>query len=331
VQELCIQKNVKQGLYMHTSCAVIILGHGTRRQAASQGFFALVDRIGRRLWPARVVPACFSCGQPTLDEQAAQLVAENVSRIIIFPYFLLSGKHIADELPEVVQKLQEAFPRVRFDLLETMEDEPLLEAIVVTRLQGDVRSEAAVEPDASRDDEIVAGHFATTGLSDDRFPFFRALALATGDLALAADLRMSGPVDRVYAEATASSLPVLCDSPALRAGVESMGRPAVCIPGSAHQGRSFLKEHMSQGIIALGSSSACLDLVLDLMRDGLNPRLVIALPPGFAGAPLSKARLSRQRDLAFISNAGTGGGISCVLAMIQALEYTASHWSKTGI
>jgi sirohydrochlorin ferrochelatase len=320
---------------MNTSCAVIILGHGTRRKEASQGFFALVDRIGRRLWPALVVPACFSCGQPALDDQAAQLVAKGVSRIIIFPYFLLSGKHIADELPEVVQKLRKVFPRVRFDLLETMEDEPLLEAIVVTRVQGDVRENGSGVPNGSpsaNDDDIIAGHFATTGMAPAHYPYFRALAQATGDLALAADLRMSGPVDRVYAEATASGVPVLCDSAALTAGVEALVRRAVCIPESVRQGRSFLKEHMSQGIVALGSSSVLLNEVLDLVREAQNPpRLVIALPPGFADAPVSKARLARQRDLATISNTGTGGGISCVLAMIRALDAAASRPSEPGI
>jgi precorrin isomerase len=325
VQKLWIQKNVKQGIHMHTSCAVVILGHGTRRKAASQGFFALVDRIGRRMWPVRVVPACFSCGQPTLYKQAAQLAAENVSRIIIFPYFLLSGKHIAEELPEVVQELREHFPDIRFDLLETMEDEPLLEAIVVTRLQGDVWSTGRVGADEIKNDQIIAGHFATTGNPAALYPFFRAMALATGDLALAAAIRICGRADLAYGEPHSSALPVLCDSTALTAGVEAMGRKAVCIPEPS-QSKAFLEKNLSGAIVALGSSSLLLVQILDLVQEGLTPPcLLVALPPGFTDAPLAKERLAGHEDIVYISNAGTGGGISCVLAMIQALESLTSQ------
>jgi precorrin isomerase len=315
---------------MHTSCAVVILGHGTRRKAASQGFFAFVDRIGRRMWPVRVVPACFSCGQPTLREQAEQLIAKNISRIIIFPYFLLSGKHIADELPDVVQELREGFPCIRFDLLETMEDEPLLEAIVVTRLQGDIRAMGRDAGGDMQNDEIVASHFATLGNPASHYPFFRAMALATGDLALAAEVRICGRVELAYAGSKPSALPLLCDSTPLTAGVEAMGRKAACIP-EASQSKVFLEKNLSGAVVALGTNSVILVQILDLVQEGLTPPgLLIALPPGFTDAPLAKARLAGHDDIVYISNAGTGGGISCALAMIQALESLTSKRNQPG-
>ena len=303
---------------MNTSCAVIILGHGTRRQEASLGFFALVDRIGRRLAPARVLPACFSCGSPTLAEQAAELARDRVTRIIIFPYFLLSGKHIADELPEVVQELREGFPQIHFDLLETMEDEPLLEAIVVTRLQGYVRECDCGSPDASAgsDDEIIAAHFATTGKPDDHFPFFRALALATGDLALAADIRVNGPVVRAFGDVMVSGKPLLCDTRELAAAVRSTGLEAVSVADEVDRLKGFFNDHLSQSIVVVGSDPLIIDTLLQIPH---TPALVIALPPGFSNAPSIKQRLA-QTSLTHITNLGTGGGISCALAVIRALH-----------
>jgi len=297
---------------------VVILGHGTRRKAASQGFFAFVDRIGRRLAPARVLPACFSCGSPTLAEQAAELARDKVTRIIIFPYFLLSGKHIADELPEVVRELREVFPRVHFELLETMEDEPLLEAIVVTRIQGHVREcdWGSLDASCGDDDDIIAAHFATTDKPDDIFPLFRALALATGDLSLAADIRVHGPVVSAFGGAIASGKPILCDTEELVAAVRFMGHEAVCVVTEGDRIKGFFKNHLSESIVAVGSDHQIVDT---LLQKSPTPALVIALPSGFSDAPSIKQRLA-QTTITHITNPGTGGGISCVLAVIRALH-----------
>ncbi len=306
---------------MKTCCAVIILGHGTTRKEASEGFCELVARVGRRLAPARVLPACFSCGRPTLYEQTSVLARENVTRVIIFPYFLLSGRHIADELPEVVQKLREAFPHIHFDLLETMENEPLLEAVMLTRLQGCLREiPKAEEASATHDDRIIAQHFATTGKPDEQFPLFRAVAWATGDLALAADLTVSDHAAHVFAKALVAGKPVFCDSKELAAGIRSLGLEAVCLPAVSNDGETAFKEQVAGAVVALGSEVEILDAFYDVQE---KPALVIALMPGFTAAVAAKKRLA-ESPLASIVNKGTGGGISCVLAVIRALHAMSS-------
>jgi precorrin isomerase len=312
--------NVQQGFGMSSSCAVIILGHGTRRTTASQGFFALVDRIALRLAPIRVVPACFSCGQPTLGEQAAALIREKVSQVIIFPYFLLSGKHIADELPLEVQELRQTFPHARFDLLKTMEDEPLLETVVVTRLQGVVRTDGCSDPATCRDEAIIAGHFSLTNKPSHQFPLFKAMALATGDLALAAEMQVQGDVGRAMAHAEASQTAILCDTQMLTAGVRSLGLAAANIPQSPVRARKFLEQHMPGAVVAVGTNPFFIELVMDLVQTGsLRPGVLIGLPCGFTTAPAAKKRLAAS-DLVHITNPGSGGGIACVLGLIRALS-----------
>ncbi len=306
---------------MKTCCAVIILGHGTTRKEASEGFCELVARVGRRLAPARVLPACFSCGRPTLYEQTSVLARENVTRVIIFPYFLLSGRHIADELPEVVQKLREAFPHIHFDLLETMENEPLLEAVMLTRLQGYLRDiPKAEEISTTHDDRIIAQHFAAAGKPDEQFPLFRAVAWATGDLALAADLTVPDHAAHVFAKALAAGKPVFCDSKELAAGIRSLGLEAICLPAVSHDGETAFKEQVAGAVVALGSEVEILDAFYKVQE---KPALVIALMPGFTAAVAAKKRLAEKSPLTSIVNKGTGGGISCVLAVIRAL-YTSS-------
>ncbi len=299
---------------MNTCCAVIILGHGTRRQEASQCFFDLVARIGRRLAPVRVVPACFSCGSPTLNERVTELAGENITRIIIFPYFLLSGRHIADELPEVVQKLGDAFPQIRFDLLESMKDEPLLEAAMVSRLESYVQENEGTDRSMTDDEEIMNWHFATTDQPAGHFPLFRALALATGDLALAADIHRYGPVERAFAQGIAAGKPLLCDTCELAAGLTALGFKAVCIPSSC-QAQDFLTEHMAGSVIVIGSQATLINTVVDTAGE---PALVIGLAPGFTLARAAKTYLA-QSDLTSIVNGGTCGGISCALAIVRAL------------
>ncbi len=322
---------------MNDTCGIIILGHGTRRKEAGETFFALVDKVALRISHARVVPACFSCGTPSLPEQARQLAGAGCTTIIIFPYFLLSGKHIAEELPGFVEDLIKEFPHIGFELLATMEDEPLLEELVVTRLlrhmhrEGDQRRH--LEALEENQQGIIHALASGARMPADRLPLVAGIAHATGDLSLALGLRMHEGAIPAGRAVLGRGTAVLCDSPMISAGLSSL--PARMIPGMEGPGSDFsgagdasvseacvrfLMEHMAGGILAVGREPGILHLVMDLVTRGVSaaPALVVGLPVGFVDASSAKERLVRS-GLVYISNAGPRGGALCVVAVLKAL------------
>ena len=317
--------------------AIIILGHGTRRKQAGETFFSLVDKIACRLAHVRVVPACFSCDSPSLEEQARQLARDGYTRIIIFPYFLLSGKHIADELPCFVDALKAEFPAVSFELLATMEDEPLLEEIVVTRLFAYVLdNDDIVEPSGSvcegSEERILGAPLLQIAHAAEHLPLLQAVARATGDLSLAQGLHIHEQALAAGRSALMTGGSVLYDSPMIAAGVPTLttemipGQEAVDndlhVTHDLPTALSFLKERMAGNIVAVGKHPEVLRMVMDLVAHGTpEPALVVGLPVGFAGASDAKKKLGRS-GLVYISNNGPRGGISCVVAVLQALSMT---------
>lgn len=113
---------------------IIILGHGSRRKAVEDSFQVLVERIAKRTPGARVVPAFFSLGTPTLDEQVALLIGAGVTSVVIMPYFLYNGVHVETDIPVLVSRLEQKYQHVRFKILPTLENDPGLEDLLVSRV-----------------------------------------------------------------------------------------------------------------------------------------------------------------------------------------------------
>ena len=113
---------------------IVILGHGSRKKTVGDSFRILVDRIAGRTPGAMVVPAFFSLGTPTLDEQVAVLVDEGASMIVIMPYFLYNGVHVEVDIPALVSRLEHKYSHVRFKVLPTLENDPGLEDLLVNRV-----------------------------------------------------------------------------------------------------------------------------------------------------------------------------------------------------
>ena len=118
---------------MHNT-GMIVLGHGSRRKEVSLQFTAMVGRVASRMRGARVLPAFFSLGEPTLADQVGELVSQGCRRIVVMQYFLYNGVHIEQDIPQMIAALREEFPGVEFVIQPTLQDDPALEGLIVDRL-----------------------------------------------------------------------------------------------------------------------------------------------------------------------------------------------------
>lgn len=82
--------------------AVLLVGHGSRKR----GFDAPMRRVARRLrargqWGV-VRLAFLEIATPGVAEALHALVDEGHRRILVVPYFLQAGRHVTEDLPELV-------------------------------------------------------------------------------------------------------------------------------------------------------------------------------------------------------------------------------------
>ncbi|MEJ7616300.1 MAG: CbiX/SirB N-terminal domain-containing protein [Pyrinomonadaceae bacterium] len=85
------------------SHAVLVVGHGSRRQEANDDVREVARRIGERGGFPLVRAAFLELEHPNIDEGFARLVAEGARDITVHPYFLSPGRHTRGDVPVEVR------------------------------------------------------------------------------------------------------------------------------------------------------------------------------------------------------------------------------------
>lgn len=124
----------------------ILLAHGSRQAGANRSFVRLADRVASTSGlKGRVLHAFLEMARPDLSDAAREAVEmRGARRVMVLPYFLSDGVHIRRDVPEALARLGKQYPGVVFEQLPSLQNDPLLEALVVER----VRSAAGLDPSA---------------------------------------------------------------------------------------------------------------------------------------------------------------------------------------
>jgi sirohydrochlorin ferrochelatase len=110
--------------------AVIILGHGSRREGAGDPLRGLAAAVGQGSGYAAVEHAFIQYATPTLPEAVDRSVLRGAERIVIVPFFVQPGNHVSKDIPDLVGRLQKRYPQVRFAVTDHVGSHPLMSAIV---------------------------------------------------------------------------------------------------------------------------------------------------------------------------------------------------------
>lgn len=115
----------------------ILLAHGSRQEGANAAFAALVDRVATTAGlNDHVLHAFWEMARPDLADAVRTAVeTRKAARVTVLPYFLSDGIHIRRDIPEALARFRRQYPGVTFDLLPSLQNDPLLEALLVQRLR----------------------------------------------------------------------------------------------------------------------------------------------------------------------------------------------------
>jgi sirohydrochlorin ferrochelatase len=129
--------------------AALLIAHGSRRQEANLDLVGLAESLRARAAYRIVEVAYLEIATPTIPEAAQACVAQGATTVLMLPYFLSEGNHVALDLERYRTELQSQHPGVSFILCKPLSPHPLLVDVVVSRL---VEAEDAqnAKPAASR-------------------------------------------------------------------------------------------------------------------------------------------------------------------------------------
>lgn len=99
--------------------SLILIAHGSRVQQSNDEVRSLTNRLRQLIGDryAQVECAFLELAQPSIPDAIDCMVAHHCKHVVLLPYFLASGSHVASHIPEIVQGKQAEHPDVRLDLL----------------------------------------------------------------------------------------------------------------------------------------------------------------------------------------------------------------------
>jgi sirohydrochlorin cobaltochelatase len=109
---------------------VIVFAHGSRDPLWRSPVEAIAQAIAAADPTVHTRCAYLELCEPDLPSAASDLVAHGVRRIRVMPLFFGMGKHAREDLPVLMQQLQQEHPQVVFERMATVGEDARLTALL---------------------------------------------------------------------------------------------------------------------------------------------------------------------------------------------------------
>jgi len=94
--------------------ALLLVSHGSRRKQSNDEVRQLAEEV--RLLTAQhfdIVHAAFlELAAPLIPGGIKQCIDQGAKSILVVPYFLAAGRHVAEDIPSIVEDTRQHFPDV---------------------------------------------------------------------------------------------------------------------------------------------------------------------------------------------------------------------------
>lgn len=114
--------------------ALLLVAHGSPDPAANRVVDALADRIRDSGRYAAVVVCYLGLNRPLLGAAIDDLARQGISRMVVAPYFLQLGGHVAEDLPQIIAAGRTRHPALPITLAEHLGYDPLLVNVIRDRV-----------------------------------------------------------------------------------------------------------------------------------------------------------------------------------------------------
>jgi sirohydrochlorin ferrochelatase len=126
--------NVQVSSLQSNSIGVILVDHGSRRGESNEMLQGVARRFAEATgWPI-VEPAHMELAEPSIATAFRRCVERGASTVVVFPYFLLPGRHWSDDIPRLAAEAATHHPGVRFLVTAPFGMHPLMAQVIRDRV-----------------------------------------------------------------------------------------------------------------------------------------------------------------------------------------------------
>mgnify|MGYP002626283272 CR=1 FL=1 len=116
------------------SIGVIIVDHGSRRDESNQLLLRVVDLLAAASDCPGVGEVNMELGEPSIGAACSQCVARGATTVVVFPYFLLPGRHWDEDIPRLAAAAAANHPGVRHLVTSPIGVHALMANIIADRI-----------------------------------------------------------------------------------------------------------------------------------------------------------------------------------------------------
>jgi sirohydrochlorin ferrochelatase len=117
-----------------TKLAVIVVDHGSRRDESNAMLLDVVRNFADASGMPIVEPAHMELAEPSIATAFDRCVARGATKVVVFPYFLLPGRHWSDDIPRLTAAAAKKHPGVRYLVTAPFAMHPLMAQIIQQRI-----------------------------------------------------------------------------------------------------------------------------------------------------------------------------------------------------
>jgi|TARA_B110000091_G_scaffold206678_1_gene243831 sirohydrochlorin ferrochelatase len=118
--------------------ALLVVAHGSRKKISNIEIHQLANNIALKSSVFQIVEACFlEIASPSIPQGIENCIQRNAKDIIVMPYFLAAGKHVMEDIPEIITNEVLKYPSIPIKLSSYFGSSPVVVDIVKTLAEND--------------------------------------------------------------------------------------------------------------------------------------------------------------------------------------------------
>ena len=101
-----------------SSRSLIVVAHGSRRKQSNDEVRRLTEAVARQALGrfVSVSSAFLELADPDIPSAIDAAITDGANEVVLLPYFLSAGRHVAHDIPHLVADKQRQYPHVKLTL-----------------------------------------------------------------------------------------------------------------------------------------------------------------------------------------------------------------------
>jgi len=95
--------------------ALLIVAHGSRREASNEEVRQITRQVSEIAGDqfAMVISGFLELVEPSIPDGIQQCIAAGATEVVVLPYFLSAGRHVAQDVPADIKLAQDKNPHIK--------------------------------------------------------------------------------------------------------------------------------------------------------------------------------------------------------------------------